>query len=249
MRSADQTSVKTEPQALLHLQGVDKIYRQGEVTVPALQGIELRVQEGEFAALVGPSGSGKTTLLNIIGGLDTPSHGTVRLNGTDITGLTEAALSEFRLFQLGFVFQAYNLVPVLSALENVELVMVLQGLNVRERRERAEHYLKLVGLEKVLQRRPAALSGGQQQRVAVARALAAGPRLVLADEPTANLDSENATALLDIMHRLSHEEKTTFIFSTHDRRVMERAERMITLRDGRIINDEPVTPERREPLA
>lgn len=249
MRSADKTSVKTEPQALLHLQGVDKIYRQGELTVPALQGIELQVQEGEFAALVGPSGSGKTTLLNIIGGLDTPSHGTVRLNGTDITGLTEAALSEFRLFQLGFVFQAYNLVPVLSALENVELVMVLQGLNVRERRERAEHYLKLVGLEKVLQRRPAALSGGQQQRVAVARALAAGPRLVLADEPTANLDSENATALLDIMHRLSHEEKTTFIFSTHDRRVMERAERMITLRDGRIINDEPVTPERREPLA
>jgi len=187
--------------------------------------------------------------LNIIGGLDKPSHGTVRLNGTDITGLTESALSDFRLFQLGFVFQAYNLVPVLSALENVELVMVLQGLNVRERRERAEHYLKLVGLEKVLQRRPAALSGGQQQRVAVARALAAGPRLVLADEPTANLDSDNATALLDIMHRLSHEEKTTFIFSTHDRRVMERAERMITLHDGRIISDEPVTPERRDPLA
>jgi len=249
MRSADKMSVETERLALLHLQGVDKIYRQGELTVPALQGIDLTVQEGEFAALVGPSGSGKTTLLNIIGGLDKPSHGTVRLNGTDITGLTESALSDFRLFQLGFVFQAYNLVPVLSALENVELVMVLQGLNVRERRERAEHYLKLVGLEKVLQRRPAALSGGQQQRVAVARALAAGPRLVLADEPTANLDSDNATALLDIMHRLSHEEKTTFIFSTHDRRVMERAERMITLRDGRIISDEPVTPERRDPLA
>lgn len=249
MRSADKMSVETERLALLHLQGVDKIYRQGELTVPALQGIDLTVQEGEFAALVGPSGSGKTTLLNIIGGLDKPSHGTVRLNGTDITGLTESALSDFRLFQLGFVFQAYNLVPVLSALENVELVMVLQGLNVRERRERAEHYLKLVGLEKVLQRRPAALSGGQQQRVAVARALAAGPRLVLADEPTANLDSDNATALLDIMHRLSHEEKTTFIFSTHDRRVMERAERMITLRDGRITSDEPVTPERRDPLA
>ncbi len=249
MRSADKMSVETERLALLHLQGVDKIYRQGELTVPALQGIDLTVQEGEFAALVGPSGSGKTTLLNIIGGLDKPSHGTVRLNGTDITGLTESALSDFRLFQLGFVFQAYNLVPVLSALENVELVMVLQGLNVRERRERAEHYLKLVGLEKVLQRRPAALSGGQQQRVAVARALAAGPRLVLADEPTANLDSDNATALLDIMHRLSHEEKTTFIFSTHDRRVMERAERMITLHDGRIISDEPVTPERRDPLA
>ncbi|WP_335337203.1 ABC transporter ATP-binding protein [Sedimenticola thiotaurini] len=240
MRSAETTSVNRENMPLLQLQGVDKIYRQGELTVPALQAIDLTVQEGEFAALVGPSGSGKTTLLNMIGGLDTPSHGTIRLNGTDITSLTESALSDFRLFQLGFVFQAYNLVPVLSALENVELVMVLQGLGVRERRERAEHYLTLVGLEKVLQRRPAALSGGQQQRVAVARALAAGPRLVLADEPTANLDSENATALLDIMHRLSHEEKTTFIFSTHDRRVMERAERLITLRDGRIISDQPV---------
>lgn len=234
--------VETGGPTLLTLQGVDKIYRQGELEVPALREINLRVEEGEFAALVGPSGSGKTTLLNIIGGLDAPSHGTIRLNGTGINGLKEAELSDFRLFQLGFVFQAYNLVPVLSALENVELVMVLQGREARERRTRAEHYLKLVGLGAEMQRRPAALSGGQQQRVAVARALAAGPRLVLADEPTANLDSENATALLDIMHRLSHEEKTTFIFSTHDRRVMERAERIITLRDGRIIHDEQVDP-------
>ncbi len=224
--------------ALLKLDGIAKRYRQGEVEVQALQDINLSVAQGEFAALVGPSGSGKTTLLNIIGGLDSPSHGSVHLNGTDITALGEAELSEFRLFQLGFIFQAYNLVPVLSALENVELVMVMQGRHIHERRERAEHYLELVGLTSMMHRRPSALSGGQQQRVAVARALAAGPRLVLADEPTANLDSENATALLDIMHRLSHEEKTTFLFSTHDPRVMERAERIITLRDGMVESDE-----------
>lgn len=223
---------------LLTLHGIGKQYRQGELEVKALSDINLEVKEGEFAALVGPSGSGKTTLLNIIGGLDSPSQGSTQLNGTDISGLREAQLSDFRLFQLGFVFQSYNLVPVLSALENVELVMVLQGRQKKECRERAEHYLALVGLKNIMQRRPSALSGGQQQRVAVARALAAGPRLVLADEPTANLDSENATALLDIMHRLSHEEKTTFIFSTHDPRVMDRAERIITLQDGKIINDE-----------
>jgi len=223
--------------ALLTLQGIGKRYRQGEVKVQALTDIDLVLEEGEFAALVGPSGSGKTTLLNIIGGLDVPSSGHVHLNSTDFTDLDEAALSDFRLFQLGFIFQAYNLVPVLSALENVELIMVLQGRALQERRERAEHYLELVGLKDLVHRRPSALSGGQQQRVAVARALAAGPRLVLADEPTANLDSENAAALLDIMHRLSHEEKTTFIFSTHDPRVMDRAERIITLHDGSIIED------------
>ncbi|HEX9801692.1 MAG TPA: ABC transporter ATP-binding protein [Gammaproteobacteria bacterium] len=224
--------------ALLTLKDIGKRYHQGEVEVQALNHIDLSVEEGEFAALVGPSGSGKTTLLNVIGGLDAPSSGSVLLNHTDITHLSEGELSDFRLFQLGFIFQAYNLVPVLSALENVELVMVMQGRHVHERRERAEHYLELVGLKGLMHRRPSALSGGQQQRVAVARALAAGPRLVLADEPTANLDSENATALLDIMHRLSHEEKTTFIFSTHDPRVMERAERIITLRDGIIASDE-----------
>lgn len=224
--------------ALLSLAGIGKRYRQGELEVNALSDIDLEVQEGEFAALVGPSGSGKTTLLNIIGGLDSASQGSTKLNGIDIGSLKEAELSDFRLFQLGFVFQSYNLVPVLSALENVELVMVLQGRHKKESRERAEHYLELVGLKAVIHRRPSALSGGQQQRVAVARALAAGPRLVLADEPTANLDSENATALLDIMHSLSHEEKTTFIFSTHDPRVMDRAERIITLQDGKIVSDE-----------
>lgn len=227
--------------ALLTLQGIDKSYQQGEISVQALEHIELEVETGEFAALVGPSGSGKTTLLNIIGGLDKPTSGTSRLGDTDITTLKEAELSQFRLFQMGFVFQAYNLVPVLSALENVELIMVLQGHPAAYCRERAEHYLNLVGLAKVMRRRPSALSGGQQQRVAVARALAAGPRLVLADEPTANLDSENATALLDIMHRLSHDEKTTFIFSTHDPRVMERAERIITLQDGKLVSDERVS--------
>lgn len=223
--------------ALLTLQDVAKNYRQGELEVSALKGIDLIIDEGEFAALVGPSGSGKTTLLNIIGGLDAPSRGTVKIDDTDINALSEGELADFRLFQLGFIFQAYNLVPVLSALENVELVMVLQGRPAAERRERAEHYLELVGLKAFMSRRPSALSGGQQQRVAVARALAAGPRLVLADEPTANLDSDNATALLDIMHRLSHEENTAFIFSTHDPRVMERAERIITLHDGVVQSD------------
>ncbi|WP_432471333.1 ABC transporter ATP-binding protein [Amphritea sp. HPY] len=226
--------------ALLTLQGVTKHYRQGEIDVAALRDINLQVDKGEFAALVGPSGSGKTTLLNIIGGLDAPTEGSTLLNGTDIGLLKDSELSSFRLFQLGFIFQAYNLVPVLSALENVELIMVLQGRPAAERRQRARHYLELVGLQQMMDRRPAALSGGQQQRVAVARALAAGPRLVLADEPTANLDSENATALLDIMHRLSHEEQTTFIFSTHDPRVMARAERIITLHDGTIVEDEQI---------
>lgn len=223
---------------LLTVKGIGKRYRQGELEVNALTDIDLDIKEGEFAALVGPSGSGKTTLLNIIGGLDSASQGSTKLNGIELGSLKEAELSDFRLFQLGFVFQSYNLVPVLSALENVELVMVLQGRHKKECTERAQHYLELVGLKDVVHRRPSALSGGQQQRVAVARALAAGPRLVLADEPTANLDSENATALLDIMHTLSHEEKTTFIFSTHDPRVMDRAERIITLQDGKIVNDE-----------
>lgn len=224
--------------ALLTINNISKTYVQGEIKVHALRDINLEVEESEFAALVGPSGSGKTTLLNVIGGLDAPTDGQVLLNGTDITGMGEDKLSHFRLMEVGFIFQAYNLVPVLSALENVELVMVLQGRHTHERRERAMHYLELVGLKDMVHRRPGALSGGQQQRVAVARALAAGPRIVLADEPTANLDSENAAALLEIMHDLSHKDKTTFLFSTHDVRVMARAERIITLRDGSIESDE-----------
>ncbi|HFD33414.1 MAG TPA: ABC transporter ATP-binding protein, partial [Gammaproteobacteria bacterium] len=211
--------------SLLKVEHISKSYRQGEIEVKALTDVNLSFEKGEFSALVGPSGSGKTTLLNLIGGLDSPTSGNILLNSTNLSALNEQALSEFRLFQIGFIFQAYNLVPVLSALENVELVMVLQNIPSHERRERAEHYLQMVGLKELMNRRPGALSGGQQQRVAVARALAAKPKLVLADEPTANLDSENASALLDIMHNLAKEEQTTFIFSTHDVRVMERAER------------------------
>jgi len=223
--------------SLLNIHNISKSYRQGEIEVNALSEINLTFEKGEFAALVGPSGSGKTTLLNLIGGLDTPTSGEIHLNEINLSSLDEQTLSQFRLFQIGFIFQAYNLVPVLSALENVELIMVLQNRHLSERRERAEHYLKLVGLQDLIHRRPSALSGGQQQRVAVARALAAGPGLVLADEPTANLDTENASALLDIMYNLSKEEDTTFIFSTHDVRVMDRAERIIKLEDGYIKTD------------
>ncbi len=222
---------------LLKLDNIEKYYTQGEIQVHALREVNLDVDEGEFAALVGPSGSGKTTLLNIIGGLDIASSGSIKLNGIDLSTITSHDLSQFRLFQIGFIFQAYNLVPVLSALENVELVMVLQGRDKKERTERAKHYLDIVGLADMMDRRPSALSGGQQQRVAVARALAAGPKLVLADEPTANLDSENATALLNIMFKLAKEEQTTFLFSTHDPRVMDVAHRIITLSDGMIESD------------
>jgi putative ABC transport system ATP-binding protein len=223
--------------ALLEIEGVEKVFQQGEVAVRALRGVSLAIAEREFTAIVGPSGSGKTTLLNLIGGLDRPSAGSVRLNGTDLATLGEGALSRYRLFQVGFIFQAYNLIPVLTALENVEFVMVLQGRPRTECRARALRYLERVGLAELANRRPRALSGGQQQRVAVARALAAEPRLVLADEPTANLDSETALSLLELMHDLNHREGMTFLFSTHDPRVMERAERVITLEDGRIAED------------
>ncbi len=220
--------------SLVTIHNLKKNYRQGEVEVPALRGIDLNIAEGEFTALVGPSGSGKTTLLNHIGGLDRPNDGTVTINGYELTSLGETALSDYRLRNIGFVFQAYNLIPVLTALENVEFIMVLQGRSPKETKKRAMRYLERVGLEDLAHRRPKALSGGQQQRVAVARALAAGPRLVLADEPTANLDTENALELLDLMSELNREEGTTFLFSTHDQRVMERAERIIYLRDGNI---------------
>jgi len=218
--------------ALVQIQDLTKVYTQHDLETPALRGVVLEIAEGEFSALVGPSGSGKTTLLNIIGGLDNPTTGRVTVNGNDLGAMRPGDLSAFRLHNIGFVFQAYNLVPVLSAQENVEFVMVLQGRPAKESRARAAHYLERVGMADLAHRRPKALSGGQQQRVAVARALAAGPRLVLADEPTANLDSENALALLDLMAELNREEGTTFLFSTHDSRVMKRAQRVITLRDG-----------------
>ncbi|MDH4224053.1 MAG: ABC transporter ATP-binding protein [Deltaproteobacteria bacterium] len=220
---------------LLRCENLTRVYKQGEVEVHALSGVSLVLWEKEFTALVGPSGSGKTTFLNLIGGLDKPTSGELFINGTDLTRLSPAKLAAFRLYQVGFVFQSYNLVPVLSALENVAFVMVLQGRPPKERNERAHHYLERVGLADLAHRRPKALSGGQQQRVAVARALAAGPRLVLADEPTANLDSESAFGLLDLMHDLNRQEGITFLFSTHDPRVVERAGRVITLRDGRVV--------------
>ena len=214
-----------------------KIYQQGDIEVKALNDVSINFQQGEFTAIVGPSGSGKTTFLNSIGGLDTPNSGKVVINNTDITNLKSNELIDFRLRNIGFVFQAYNLIPVLTAKENVEFIMLMQGDSENARKSRAEELLNAVGLSDQINRRPGQLSGGQQQRVAVARALASKPKFVLADEPTANLDSTSTSNLLDIMYRLNKEEKMTFIFSTHDQRVIDRAKRIITLEDGKILSD------------
>ncbi len=215
-----------------------KYYNRGtELEVRALDGVNLEIDAGEFTAVVGPSGSGKTTLLNIIGGLDRPTGGKVYIDGKDISGLSENEMIDFRLHHIGFVFQAYNLIPVLSAYENAEFIMLLQGKTERERRQRVTELLTAVGLEKQIDKRPAQMSGGQQQRVAVARALASKPKFVLADEPTANLDSKSTTRLLDIMKRLNDDEGVTFIFSTHDQRVIDRAKRVIYLDDGKIVKE------------
>ena len=214
-----------------------KIYQQGDIEVKALNDVSINFQQGEFTAIVGPSGSGKTTFLNSIGGLDTPTSGKVVINDTDITNLKSNELIDFRLRNIGFVFQAYNLIPVLTAKENVEFIMLMQGDSANARKSRAEELLNSVGLSDQINRRPGQLSGGQQQRVAVARALASKPKFVLADEPTANLDSTSTSNLLDIMHRLNKEENMTFIFSTHDQRVIDRAKRIITLEDGKILSD------------
>ncbi|MDA9809541.1 ABC transporter ATP-binding protein [Flavobacteriales bacterium] len=214
-----------------------KIYQQGDIEVKALNDVSINFQQGEFTAIVGPSGSGKTTFLNSIGGLDTPTSGKVVINDTDITNLKSNELIDFRLRNIGFVFQAYNLIPVLTAKENVEFIMLMQGDSASNRKSRAEELLSAVGLSDQINRRPGQLSGGQQQRVAVARALASKPKFVLADEPTANLDSTSTSNLLDIMDRLNKEENMTFIFSTHDQRVINRAKRIITLEDGKILSD------------
>jgi len=214
-----------------------KIYQQGDIEVNALNDVSINFQQGEFTAIVGPSGSGKTTFLNSIGGLDTPTSGKVVINNTDITNLKSNELIDFRLHNIGFVFQAYNLIPVLTAKENVEFIMLMQGDSASARKSRVEELLNAVGLSDQINRRPGQLSGGQQQRVAVARALASKPKFVLADEPTANLDSTSTSNLLDIMHRLNKEENMTFIFSTHDQRVIDRAKRIITLEDGKILSD------------
>jgi putative ABC transport system ATP-binding protein len=214
-----------------------KVFRQGKMEVPALRGVDLEVRAGEFLALVGPSGSGKTTFLNLVGALDVPTSGDLLVLGRRAAELDRAERAELRLRSLGFVFQAYNLVPVLTALENVEFVLELQGAGA-ERRARAREVLEELGLSELADRRPAELSGGQQQRVAVARAVAARPRLVLADEPTANLDGENAEVLMHLMRDLRDRHGMTFVFSTHDPRVVAHAVRVVTLQDGRVVRDE-----------
>ena len=223
--------------SIITLNGIEKIYNHSSVPVSALKGIDLIVESGDFIAIVGPSGSGKTTLLNIIGGLDKPTYGTVLIDGKDISNMKPDELIEFRLNHIGFVFQSYNLIPVLTAKENVEFIMLLQNVPKAERDRRAEEILKGVGLEERLNSKPSELSGGQQQRVAVARALASDPSFVLADEPTANLDSSSAESLLDIMEQLNKAQSMTFLFSTHDPRVMKRAHRIVTLEDGLITSD------------
>ena len=223
--------------ALLEVRDLHKTYVTGKVETPALRGLDLSVAQGEFTAVVGPSGSGKTTLMNLIGGLDVPDSGTIDLNGERITGMGRKQLSDTRLKHLGFVFQAYNLIPVLTALENVEYVMLLQGVSKRDRRQRSEAVLESLGLADMTHKRPNEMSGGQQQRVAVARAIVSEPKLVLADEPTANLDSETSCRLLDLMRGMNTQKHITFIFSTHDRVVMERARRIVTIKDGMIADD------------
>ncbi len=223
---------------IVELENVEKIYRQGKVDVPALRGLSLEIRKGEFTAICGPSGSGKTTILNLIGALDVPTRGKVLVEGRDLGGLGRGALSRLRRDRIGFVFQAYNLVPVLSAFENAELIMALQGVSAKKRRERVMGLLAEVGLEGMEHRRPDQLSGGQQQRVAIARAIASDPAVVLADEPTANVDSETADRLLGLMERLNKERGATFIFSTHDPKVMDRARRVVHIVDGQVESDE-----------
>jgi putative ABC transport system ATP-binding protein len=222
---------------VIEAHNLSKVYNPKTIPVYAINGVDLQIEEGEFTALVGPSGSGKTTLLNLIGGLDSPSGGEVKIAGVDITNMNENKLIDFRLQNIGFVFQAYNLIPVLTASENVEFVMLMQKKPKREREETARKLLQEVGLNDRLNNRPSELSGGQQQRVAVARALASKPRFILADEPTANLDSKSTENLLEIMAKLNKEDKMTFIFSTHDQRVIDKARRVVTLVDGKIVSD------------
>ena len=216
---------------------VYKSYQQGKLKVPAICGVNLEVKPGEFMALAGPSGSGKTTLLNLIGGLDKIDEGEIMVDGQNLAGMNASRSTELRLRRIGFIFQAYNLIPVLSALENVEYVMLLQGIRSNERRERACNILDEVGLEGMHNRRPTELSGGQQQRVAVARAIVTAQAIVLADEPTANLDSQTGINLLEMMLELNRKHGATFIFSTHDQRVMDYARRIVYLQDGAISSD------------
>ena len=221
----------------VELKDVKKSYRTGPIEVPALRGISLNIAPGEFLAIAGSSGSGKTTLLNIIGGLDRADSGEVFVEGNNLQLLSAGELAHLRLRRLGFVFQAYNLLPVLTALENAEFTLLLQGIPAKQRRERVRKLFSEIGLAGLEDRRPGELSGGQQQRVAVARAMVTEPALILADEPTANLDSVTATALLEVMEQLNRDHGTTFVYATHDPQVMERARRLIRVRDGQIASD------------
>ena len=224
--------------SVISLRSVTKVYRQGSVNIHALRGLSMEVEPGEFTAVCGPSGSGKTTMLNLIGALDAATSGSIVLEGRELGGLNKKELSELRRDRIGFVFQAYNLMPVLTAYENAEMVLWVQGVDGRTRRERVMGLLEQVGLKGMEDRRPSELSGGQQQRVAIARAIASNPAVVLADEPTANVDSETAETLLGLMEELNREQGVTFLFSTHDPQVMERARRVVRLVDGNVASDE-----------
>ena len=223
---------------VIETEHVCRFFGEGEVGVAALDDISIKIEQGEFSAIIGPSGSGKTTFLQLVGGLDNPTSGRVWLSGANIAEMTGRELSDFRRDHIGFIFQSYNLIPVLSAEENIEYVMLLQGVSADKRHKRVREVLSLVGLEGLGDRRPAQLSGGQQQRVAVARAMASRPDIILADEPTANLDSATGAALLDVMRRLNEEQDMTFVFSTHDQKIMDRAKRLIHLHDGKVEQDE-----------
>lgn len=223
--------------SIIEIKNLTKVYDEKSLPVHAVNGINLTIETGEFTAIVGPSGSGKTTLLNIVGGLDDPTGGDVIIDGIKIAELSSRQKTDFRMRNIGFVFQAYNLIPVFTAKENVDFIMHLQGKSKEERNSRTSELLEAVGLGDRMNSRPNKLSGGQQQRVAVARALASIPKFILADEPTANLDSKSTENLLDIMEKLNKEENITFIFSTHDQRVVNKAKRVITLQDGAVVSD------------
>lgn len=224
--------------AVIRTENVTKTYDDNGVAVHAVNGVDLEISAGEFTAIVGPSGSGKSTFLNVISGLDQPTSGTVWLSGRRLSEMGGRVLSDFRRDHVGFIFQAYNLIPVLTVMENVEYIMLLQGVGKRERRRRVLEMLETVGLADMADRLPSRLSGGQQQRVAIARAMVSAPSLILADEPTANLDSSTGSDLLDMMRDLNRDTGMTFLFSTHDPMIMERANRVVTLTDGRITGDE-----------
>lgn len=231
-------TIKYSVMNVIEIKDLVKIYNSSEVKVKAVNGITIDFEEGEFTAVVGPSGSGKTTFLNMLGGLDRPTSGSVKIGGTDVWDLSSRQLIDFRMNNIGFVFQSYNLIPVLTAGENVEFIMHLQGKPKKEREQRTKELLEAVGIGDRIKSRPSKLSGGQQQRVAVARALASKPEFILADEPTANLDSTSTNDLLELMSVMNKKYNTTFIFATHDQRVMDKARRIITIEDGKILSDE-----------